>query len=244
MEARHTVLLDETSLPEDQNLVLKETHDHLDHPRVSSVILSNAIMDVPNTNRVALLVQLVLTEEDLYELTRFTLFGRNVIEAEKALRGNRVYVTESSSREDMKFAHALCSGFMAATKVRHAYRKQFQHRDYIYFLRFLRDLSSKHSEGELRGHRSVTAANLLHALRRHLNGYDLADFKQIASSFFKCLLGAGFSVHEWALDEKAVEEDKSLEMIVESLEHRIGEGESPNTASFRYTSLPHYPSIS
>jgi len=70
---RHTVLLDETSLPKDQNLVLKETHDHLDHPRVASVILSNAIMDVPNTNRVALLLQPDLTLQDL-DAVRLSLF--------------------------------------------------------------------------------------------------------------------------------------------------------------------------
>lgn len=73
VNSRHTVLLDETSLPEDQNLLLKETHDHLDHPRVSSVILSNAIMDVPNTNRVALLVQEKLTKEDLMEVDSLSL---------------------------------------------------------------------------------------------------------------------------------------------------------------------------
>lgn len=60
-----TVLLDEASLPKDQNLVIKETHDYLDHPVAATVILSNNTPDVPNTNRCVLLLEPELSEDDL-----------------------------------------------------------------------------------------------------------------------------------------------------------------------------------
>ena len=62
------VFLDETSLSKDENLLLKETHDTMDHPQVSAVVLSNAVMDAPNTNRVVLLVQTSLSDEELQQV--------------------------------------------------------------------------------------------------------------------------------------------------------------------------------
>ena len=70
-----TVLLDEASLPKDQNLVIKETHDYLDHPVSATVILSNNTPDVPNTNRCVLLLEPELSEDDLI-LVCFPLFSQ------------------------------------------------------------------------------------------------------------------------------------------------------------------------
>jgi len=83
---------------------------------------------------------------------------------------------------------------------------------------------------------------LLHALRRHLNGYDPKDFSTVALGFFESIRSAQFDPFKWKdPPSEVLLSDKSLDMMIESLEHRVKEGESPNTASFRFVCLRIYP---
>lgn len=234
---RCTILLDETSLNEGENLLLKETHDHLDHPEVSAVILSNEIMDVPNTNRVVLLAQQALSIQDLYHLARCTLFGTASIEAEKRI-GESSFNAAANSKKEKDLAKALCLAFNEARAFTDSRKpKMFQQRDFIFFLRMLNEVCPKH-QGTLQGERKFTTEHVVHALRRHMNGVDIHEFKKIVDCFIaklhaKPLLKPDFPK---PLDADILR-DRSLELILESLNQRVPPGKNPNHAPFRYIML-------
>jgi len=231
---RCTILLDETSLNEGENLLLKETHDHLDHPEVSAVILSNEIMDVPNTNRVVLLAQQSLSIDDLQHLARCTLFGTASIAAEKRI-GASSFNNTTNSEKEIRLAEALCVAFSEArcfTKTRKP--NMFQQRDFIFFLRMLNEICPKPT-GTLQGERKFTTEHVVHALRRHMNGVDITEFKEIVDCFISKLRDQPLLKPDFPKPSEAeVLQDKSLELILESLVQRAPPGKNPNTASFRY----------
>jgi hypothetical protein len=76
-EARCVVFLDEAGLPQEDKMPLKVLHYHLDHPVVSSVILSNVTLDAAKTNRALQLLQSAPSPNDLHVLAKGCLFGSN-----------------------------------------------------------------------------------------------------------------------------------------------------------------------
>lgn len=171
-------------------------------------------------------------------MTRFTLFGRDSIEIAKSEMNIRVLteVAAGSDAKNVAFSEALCNGFLDAQKVTHPFRKPFQHRDYIYFLRMLRERADQSRSVNV-GYHSVTPAHLFYALRRHMSGFDKEDFARIASCFFQRIHEAIPDAFEWETpSEEELKSDRTLEMLSDSLRDRVREGENPNTSPFRYPS--------
>lgn len=150
---------------------------------------------------------------------------------------NQRVITEVAAGSDAKnlaFSEALCDGFLDAQKVSHPFRKPFQHRDYIYFLRMLRERADQFRSVHV-GYHSITPAHLFYALRRHMSGFDREDFSKIAHCFFKRIHAAIPNAFEWETPSKEeLQSDRTLEMLSDSLRDRVREGESPNTSPFRH----------
>jgi hypothetical protein len=72
---RCVVLLDEAGLPSEEEAPLKVIHYQLDHPQVSSIILSNKLLDAAKTNRTVLLLQSKPSHEDLEALALGCVLG-------------------------------------------------------------------------------------------------------------------------------------------------------------------------
>ena len=81
--ARSTVFIDEAGLPKEvemplkvkvngsyeQNFIFMQVlHYHFDHPKVSTVVLSNDILDAAKTNRTMQLLQSAISQSDLKAL--------------------------------------------------------------------------------------------------------------------------------------------------------------------------------
>jgi hypothetical protein len=49
-------------------------HYHFDHPKVSSVVLSNNILDAAKTNRTLQLLQSAISQSDLQALAKYAKF--------------------------------------------------------------------------------------------------------------------------------------------------------------------------
>ena len=76
---RCVVLLDEAGLPDERTAPLKILHYMLDHPKVSSIILSNCILDAAKTNRTALLIQDAPNDEDMRALVKMCVYGDEIV---------------------------------------------------------------------------------------------------------------------------------------------------------------------
>ncbi len=120
--ARSVVLLDEAGLPKEDEHSLKVIHYHLDHPHVSTVILSNEVLDAAKTNRALLLLQSGPSTSDLQELSKGCIFGTALV----------------SPRNSCILA-ALCQSFKEVNKYTSRTKENMFHlRDFVYLLRYLR----------------------------------------------------------------------------------------------------------
>ena len=100
-EQRVVVLLDEAGLPDERKALLKVLHYMLDHPRVSSVILSNNVLDAAKSNRAVILMQSTPSEEDLNCLAETCIYENDKLKLNKgfaAARSRRRTSVSSRSR--------------------------------------------------------------------------------------------------------------------------------------------------
>ncbi len=216
---RSTVFLDEANLPDDFEMPLKVLHYHLDHPVVSSVILCNRILDAPKTNR-AVVLQLPpsLTQEDLYALAKGS------------------FSAADESEYNRQLLMALCSAFSKINNVAKEFRdKFFQHRDFIYFLRFLRTQSSVGQSARIQ----LTPKLLINALERNFNGIPFNVFRKIVQLFIEEF--NRFMMHKetaWDVDKIVGSlKNRTIQLIEESLAETVKPDENPNLAPFRYMML-------
>jgi hypothetical protein len=216
---RSTVFLDEANLPDDFEMPLKVLHYHLDHPVVSSVILCNRILDAPKTNRaVVLQLPASLTQEDLYALAKGS------------------FSAAEESEYNRQLLMSLCSAFSKVNGVAKEFRdKFFQHRDFIYFLRFLRTHSSVGPS--LRIH--LTPALLINALERNFNGIPFDVFRKVVHLFVEEFNRFMLNKETPWDAEKIVGslKNRTIPLIEQSLAETVKPDENPNLAPFRYIML-------
>eukprot|EP00029_Vermamoeba_vermiformis_P012995 TRINITY_DN7932_c0_g1_i1.p1 TRINITY_DN7932_c0_g1~~TRINITY_DN7932_c0_g1_i1.p1 ORF type:complete len:2355 (-),score=202.05 TRINITY_DN7932_c0_g1_i1:1135-8112(-) len=217
---RSTVFLDEANLPGDFEMPLKVLHYHLDHPAVSSVILCNRILDAPKTNRaVVLQLPTSLTREDLYAL------AKGIFSSDQNVHTNKQLLT------------ALCTAFWKISSSTKDFRDRFfQHRDFIYFLRYIRaGIGGREARQSLRI--TLTSELLIQALERNFNGIPFNLFCNIVRTFVEELQQATKDC-TWHVEKIAgALQNRTMQLIEENLNETLKPEESPNMAPFRYMML-------
>ncbi|KAH3765624.1 AAA+ ATPase [Pelomyxa schiedti] len=221
---RCAVLLDEVGLPNEEKSPLKILHFKLDHPKVSSVLLSNRILDEAKTNRTLMLLQ---SEPPLTDLQTL---------AEGCIYGNETSGIAWATREILG---ALCTAYQAEVNRFYGspYPARFFHlRDFVYFLRYL----GKHcSEGNRAGDAfHISQDVVLAGLRRNFGGLVQSDFDKLVANFFYNINEALKKYGQPLWTEPATEQRRTeIASIKESLAERLTDADDPNTAPFRYIML-------
>lgn len=154
--------MDEAGLVDEVSMPLKEIHYHLDDPKVSTVMLSNRMLDAAKMNRAAIVLQMDPKTTDLQQLAAGCLFYEVDI-----------------PHEHKKTVTALCCAYQEVSRKGKAMLAQ---RDFVYFIRQLSRRCIKEEGGRVF---RLTPEALLECLERNLNGVDHNQFKEIAHVFFK-----------------------------------------------------------
>ena len=246
--ARSVVFLDEAGLPSEANMALKVIHypmgksilgnlifTILDRSYVSTVILSNKLLDAAKLNRALQVLQSAPSATDYLELAKGCLFGNN----------------PNISQQNRAIIDALCHSFKECSRKftisekeegQDKSRSMFHLRDFVYFLRYL----GKHS------HRGVdslelSADVLLRGLQRNFNGIPKHEFFELVEIFFNRVSDA-VKVYgpKWEIPRE-LKTTSSVDLIKRSLADNLGnfvpsiqliyhleENENPNTSAFRY----------
>jgi uncharacterized membrane protein len=148
-----TVLLDELNLAENgSSQPLKVIHGKLDHPKVMTVILTNKLLDPAKTNRTLQVLQSVPSEDDLLLLAKDCLFES---------RAGGVYQmtpVESAIIEGSRLAYSILA-------TRTDLSMKYQLRDFVYFLRALRN-TCRSNLGDF----EMTSQKLMNAILRNFGG--------------------------------------------------------------------------
>ena len=250
---RVVVLLDEAGLPDEEKAPLKILHYVLDHPQVSTIILSNSILDAAKTNRTALLIQMAPEKDDLYRLVQTCVYG-DAANAD-AMGTDPAAKTTTTSGSSSSLATAtgpvLRSDQAAAVRaLAGAYRDvlerqgeeddnsiapvcEFFHlRDFVYLLRYLGRVESRRGD--------ITSADtLVAALRRNFGGVCERRFKAIVGIFLDAMEREipGYCRPTTAELEEVLNRNTITEALRESLSERIERLDDPNTAPYRYILL-------
>ena len=104
----------------------------------------------------------------------------------------------------------------------------FRLRDYILFLRFLRE----------HGESSINSAVLLNALERNFNGIDKEVFRHLVQYWFKKVNDVLRNSNKQELPMPKENDFKSnIELIRENLDYRLLPKKDPNTAAYRFILL-------
>lgn len=211
---RCVVMLDEAGLPNEEKAPLKILHYKLDHPVVSSVLLSNNVLDAAKTNRVAMLVQ-DTDGNDLEELAWGCVFGKRIDddkELKKMISGvcNAFKVIQRGWYEKDKAKKKICP-----------IENYFHLRDFVYFLRYL-------SREQKKTGNCFTQSSIEHAARRNFGGLLEAEFRELLDIFFGKL---GF---ENRCEDGSYEpQTDTIQSLKENMAEKISEDEDPNIAPFR-----------
>jgi hypothetical protein len=232
---RTCVLLDEAGLPKEETNALKAIHFHLDHPRVTTVILSNKILDAAKTNRALhVLRRKNPSDEDLIALAVGTLFGG-------------VNDINSISVVNRAIVRGLCEAFKQANLFTHqskpglpVKRNMFHLRDFVYLLRFLhKRCCATQFDGRADATFELNGAVLCQGLSRNFGGLDPENFQGLVLKFVEEINNSLVDIgcDNWLELPFDWQMDKTVERLTDCLRERLIEGENPNTASFRYMML-------
>ncbi|KAH3767878.1 AAA+ ATPase [Pelomyxa schiedti] len=218
------VLLDEVGLPDEKLSPLKILHYRLDHPKVSSVLLSNKILDEAKTNRTLMLLQSEPPTHDLEVLAQGCIYGNNI---------------ETVPASTKELLSALCAAYReeVAKLYGSPYPSRFFHlRDFVYFLRYL----GKHCASDISGTGmfSLTKSHVFHGLRRNFGGLEGPQFISLVGNFFSKITSVlkRYGQEPWELSQSEIPHTE-VDMIKESLGEKLNDDEDPNTAPFRYIML-------
>lgn len=229
---RSVVFLDEGGLPSEARNALKVIHYKLDHPVVSSVIMTNRMLDAAKSNRAMLVVRDIAADDDgeLLPLARgiFEIAAEDTAQAR--LQNRFVAAGSHSLQRTDAILRGIADAFGSVNKLSQVARSGliYQRRDFIHLLRHLHRCSRKSGAGSV----VITAEGLLDSVQRHLNGLHQDAFKAVASHFFDHVNRRLAALH---LSEFEIPPLKNtLQLIRESLADRVLEGEDPNVSTFRY----------
>ena len=198
------VFLDEAGLSKE--IPMKAIHYELDHPVVSTVILTNNLMDAAIMNRALQVFQKSsMARNDLEKLTKGTLCFRFNQLAQAFVNSYLTTLKNTQYRDSSRKDHSL-----------------FQLRDYILFLRFLRE-----HEGS-----TITSSILLYALERNFNGVDKVVFRDIVQLWFANVNDNTFNL-EFPMPKES-DYKSTVELIRDNLNYRLLPNKDPNTAAYRF----------
>ena len=205
------VFLDEAGLSKE--IPMKAIHYELDHPVVSTVILTNNLMDAAIMNRALQVFQRsTMSANDLKKLTSGTL--GNMDNKLKSMLTNAFVASYVMTLKEEEFRDSSRKDYSL-----------FQLRDYILFLRFLRE-----HEGS-----SINSAILLNALERNFNGIDKDVFRHLVQFWFKKVNDALRRANKQELPMPKENDFKSnIELLRENLDYRLLPKKDPNTAAYRF----------
>ncbi|KAH3760870.1 AAA+ ATPase [Pelomyxa schiedti] len=213
------VMLDEVGLPNEVESPLKILHFKLDHPKVSSVLLSNRILDEAKTNRCLMLLQSEPPCDDLQTLAEGCLYGDDT--------------TIPRSTKDI--LAGLCTAYLEEVVKNYGppYPSRFFHlRDFVYFLRYL------HKYSELNCNTfDITPSQVYSGLRRNFGGIDQNAFDSLATTFFSHV-NTALARNACALWTSPSKERRTeIDVLQESLAEKLSSEDDPNTSAFRYIML-------
>ena len=234
---RVVVLLDEAGLPDEDKAPLKILHYVLDHPQVSTIILSNTILDAAKTNRTALLIQMAPENDDLYRLVQTCVYGDN----SETTTANTVAAAGATLRKDqMATVCALAKAYKEILERQGVTEGEtivpvcefFHLRDFVYLLRYLGRIEAKH--GDITSPQTLTMA-----LRRNFGGVNEKRFRMIVGIFIDAMAQEipGYNLPNEAELEELLNRNSIVEALRESLAEKIERLEDPNTAPYRYILL-------
>ncbi|KAH3761459.1 AAA+ ATPase [Pelomyxa schiedti] len=217
------VMLDEVGLPDETQSPLKILHFKLDHPKVSSVLLSNRILDEAKTNRTLMLLQSEPPSKDLFTLAEGCIYGND---------------TPPCHTRDI--LEALCTGYQEEVikfnAYGHPYPSRFFHlRDFVYFLRYLGKHCAEESGNPMF---EINCKQVVQGLRRNFGGIPQQHFSSLVGVFFKHINAALSKNGEraWLLPDLH-KHTSEIPVLRESLLEKLQEKDDPNTAPFRYIML-------
>jgi len=158
--------LDESSLPDENKMVLKVLHPYLDECKVAFVAIANKSFDAANANRMICIYRSLPSEDD-QKILAYGCLGLQI---------------NHNQLDDI--ISGLCQGYrrvLQSPDIRHI----FYDRDFIYMLRELRFELSNNDEEQALSVGEITPHSLLRALEDNFNGITLNQFKTLVGIFFK-----------------------------------------------------------
>eukprot|EP00047_Mylnosiga_fluctuans_P000005 m.183312 g.183312 ORF g.183312 m.183312 type:complete len:5791 (+) comp10000_c0_seq6:916-18288(+) len=211
----YVVFMDEAGLTPEHEMPLKAIHYELDCGVVASVLLSNKVLDAAKTNRTLQMVHDRPSEDDSRKLALACLFN----------------LRPQPSANETAIADALCRGFKEL--VRRADNSSFEQRDFIYFLRYVRDKLRGHPEDTIKD-KPAMGKMIAASLLRNFNGLEHSVFtSRVAANFCHGMrqVDDDLGMHvELALMDMA---DATVANIRECLSDELHEGDDPNVSAIR-----------
>ena len=175
------VFMDEAGLPEDSRESMKVLHYFLEghmsaKAAVGFVAITNHVLDAAKSNRCVTLYREEPDSEELLTIANGVLFDAKSGHDHSV----RQIQCDGTLVDANEFSQNLCASY---TKLLHDedhfkwFRLFFGLRDFIYFLRAIRNDSQKNIIMD------ISKQVLIHAMERNFNGTDSSKLKQLASCF-------------------------------------------------------------
>ncbi|GAM18351.1 hypothetical protein SAMD00019534_015260 [Acytostelium subglobosum LB1] len=220
--SRCVVFIDEAGLVNEDESPMKVMHDYLDRlsqkmdnatPDISTIILSNKILDAAKTNRMLMLVHPEgISDQDEMSLVKGCYFNN----AELGDAQHRLSV-------------ALCSAFKAVPKFDLINKDQhlFHQRDFVFFLRHL-------ARGVKQNYNMLSPQVLLNSLERNFGGIDPDQQQLLVKAFFEELAKVDDAFKTVPAMHAAT---NTIERLKDSLCEVMSPDQHPSTYPFRYVML-------
>ncbi|CAF0904066.1 unnamed protein product [Adineta ricciae] len=174
IETQCVVFLDEASLPDENQMVLKVLHSYLDECKVAFVAVANKAFDAAKANRMICVYRSLPSQED-QKILAYGCLG---------LQTNHEQTQVRKPLEDV--IYGLCQGYRRVLSSANI-PQIFHDRDFIYMLRELRfELPTSADEQEIRTN-SIQPMSLLRALEDNFNGINRNEFEELVQIFFRAI---------------------------------------------------------
>jgi hypothetical protein len=180
--------LDEASLPNEDQMVLKVLHPYLDECKVAFVAIANTTFDAANANRMICIYRSLPSKDD-QKILAYGCLGLQIKHGQRSLNNQLESII-----------YGLCQGYrqiLSAPDIPHI----FHDRDFIYMLRELRFELTNVDEDQETSIGEITPRSLLRALEDNFNGIKSDQFEKLTDIFFNAVKDA-YSGFRLSLPEK------------------------------------------
>ncbi|EFC40441.1 hypothetical protein NAEGRDRAFT_81001 [Naegleria gruberi] len=215
-----SVLIDEASLPIEKKNSLKVLHYYLDKPTISTVLISNNLLDAAKSNRCIQIVQPETSFEDLRALCQGCLM-LNEDDIKPNSRIDRIITALCKSFKEVNYV--LTSTIV---KQHNGTGGIFHLRDFVYFLRMLSKNKGNHKE-------VFSGNNIYYCLQRNFNGVPENDFQKIQELFLT-------NINEMLGTKIHIEKEKIkqyIDVVYDSIHDSLSKYDDPNQSHYRHTMI-------